>query len=234
MTRGFREKSAQYRAVTKNRRAMRARGVERYEVRGLARDKALIRDLARGYRSHVRAAAKRKGRGLALAQVFAAGWRRLVHEAAIRPGPQNRPWMKYLLDTTILSEGTKPVPSDAVAKWVLDQRDDTLFMASFSLAEIERGVLERAAGRKRNELEAWFRGPQGPKALFAGRILPFDERAAAEWARIMAEGTAAGRPRSATDMIIAATAAANACTVVTLNDRDFRGAVPVINPLARA
>jgi predicted nucleic acid-binding protein len=70
-----------------------------------------------------------------------------------------------------------------------------------------------------------------PKALFAGRILPFDERAAAEWARIMAEGTATGRPRSAIDMIIAATAAANGCTVATLNDRDFRGAVATFNPM---
>jgi hypothetical protein len=47
MTKGFREKSAQYRAVAKNRRAMRARGIERYEVRGLASDKALIRELAK-------------------------------------------------------------------------------------------------------------------------------------------------------------------------------------------
>ena len=43
---GFREKSAPYRAVVKNRKALRARGMERFEVRGLARDKGLIRALA--------------------------------------------------------------------------------------------------------------------------------------------------------------------------------------------
>jgi predicted nucleic acid-binding protein len=47
----------------------------------------------------------------------------------------------------------------------------------------------------------------------------------------MREGTQAGRPRGTTDMIIAATAAANGCTVVTLNDRDFRDAVPTLNPM---
>ena len=47
----------------------------------------------------------------------------------------------------------------------------------------------------------------------------------------MAEGTAAGGPRSAADMINAATAA-NSCTVVTADYRDFRGAVNCFNPLS--
>jgi len=47
MPKGFRERSAQYRAVVKNRRAMRARGMSRFEVRGLNRDKPLIRNLAK-------------------------------------------------------------------------------------------------------------------------------------------------------------------------------------------
>ena len=53
-------------------------------------------------------------------------------------------------------------------------------------------------------LEAWFTGPDGPQAFFAGRVLPFDEKAGLIWARLMADGTAKGRPRSALDMIIAA------------------------------
>lgn len=47
MPKGFREKSAQYRAVVKNRRSMRARGLSRFEVRGLAGDKELVRSLAK-------------------------------------------------------------------------------------------------------------------------------------------------------------------------------------------
>ena len=39
----------------------------------------------------------------------------------------------------------------------------------------------------------------------------------------MAEGKAEGRPRSALDMIIAAIAEANDCTVVTDNDKGFTG-----------
>jgi len=44
-------------------------------------------------------------------------------------------------------------------------------------------------------LDAWFSGPEGPQALFADRILPFDDRAALVWARLMAEAKAAGRPQ---------------------------------------
>ncbi len=51
--------------------------------------------------------------------------------------------------------------------------------------------------------------------MFAGRVLPFDEKAGLVWARLMAEGKAMGRPRSALDMIIAAVAEANECVVVT-------------------
>jgi predicted nucleic acid-binding protein len=45
-----------------------------------------------------------------------------------------------------------------------------------------------------------------------------------------AEGTVAGRPRSALDMIIAAIAESNICTVVTDNERDFVG-IDTINPI---
>ena len=98
---------------------------------------------------------------------------------------------------------------------------------------IRRGVLETQAGRKCDRLEAWFAGPEGPSALFAGRILPFDEKAGVVWARLMAEGTARGRPRNALDMIIAATAQANDCIVVTDNEWDFTD-VEFINPLRRS
>ena len=34
----------------------------------------------------------------------------------------------------------------------------------------------KKAGKPR-KLDAWLAGPKGPRALFAGRFLPFDERA---------------------------------------------------------
>jgi predicted nucleic acid-binding protein len=140
---------------------------------------------------------------------------------------------RYVIDTNIISNITKPLPSEALAAWLADQADQDLFIASLTVAEIRRGLLEKPPGKRRRELERWFAGPDGPQALFAGRVLAFDEAAVLIWARLMAEGTATGRPRSALDMIIAAVAEANDCIVVTDNEKDFAG-VKIVNPLRSA
>jgi len=137
---------------------------------------------------------------------------------------------RYLLDTNILSNVVKPQPSEQLLGWWAEQRDADLFIASLTVAEIRRGILEKPPGRKRDTLEAWFSGSEGPQALFAGRILSFDDKAGLIWARLMADGKAAGRPRSGLDMIVAAVAGANDCVVVTDNEKDFSG-IQFVNPL---
>ncbi len=137
---------------------------------------------------------------------------------------------RYLLDTNIISNATKPAPSQPLVDWLSEQRDDELFISSVTIAEIWRGILEKPKGKKRDELEKWFSGPEGPQSLFAGRVLPFDEAVALAWARLMAEGKSSGRPRSALDMIVAAIAESNKCVVVTDNEKDFHG-IPILNPM---
>ena len=140
---------------------------------------------------------------------------------------------RYLLDTNIISNVTKPAPSKSLLAWMAEQADEDLFISSLTIAEIWRGVLEKPAGRKRDQLEAWFTGPEGPSALFAGRVLPFDEKAGLVWARLMADGEAKGRSRNALDGIIAAIAQANNCVVATENEKDFVD-TEFINPLRMA
>lgn len=137
---------------------------------------------------------------------------------------------RHLLDTNIISNATKPAPSAALAAWMTEQADDDLFISTLTIAEIWRGVLEKPRGKKRKELERWFFGLDGPQALFAGRILPFDEKAGLVWARLMADGTGSGRPRNPLDMIIAAIAEANDCVLVTDNEKDFVG-LKIVNPM---
>lgn len=138
--------------------------------------------------------------------------------------------VRYLLDTNIVSNVLKPVPSPELAGWMERQADESLFVSALTVAELRRGMLLLPAGRRRRELESWFAGSSGPQALFSGRILSFDETAAEIWARLMAEGSARGRPRSGLDMIIAATAVANDCIMVTADEKDFTG-VTIVNPM---
>lgn len=140
---------------------------------------------------------------------------------------------RYLLDTNIISNVVKPQPSESLLAWMSAQRDEDLFIASLTVAEICRGILEMPLGKKRDALDTWFSGSEGPQALFVGRILSFDDNAGLIWARLMAEGKAVGRPRSGLDMIVAAVAAANQCVVVTNNEKDFAG-LPIVNPIREA
>jgi hypothetical protein len=137
---------------------------------------------------------------------------------------------RYLLDTNILSNATKPEPSASLLAWLAVQADGDLYIATLTLAEIWYGIQDLPGGRKRRSLEKWFAGPEGPQALFAGRILPFDEKAALIWGHLMAEGNRQGRPRSALDMILLAIAETNGCMVVTDNEEHFIG-LPHINPM---
>ena len=61
--------------------------------------------------------------------------------------------MKYLLDTNIVSKAAKPAPSQSLLAWMSEQNDEDLCIASLTVAEIRRGILEKPAGKRRDQLE---------------------------------------------------------------------------------
>lgn len=137
---------------------------------------------------------------------------------------------RYLLDTNIISNVTKPAPSASLLAWMSGQRDEDLFISTLTVGEIWRGLLAMPGGSRQDRVKTWFNGPEGPLSLFDGRVLSFDVQASLRWAKLMADGAARGQPRSALDMIVAAIALANDCIVVTDNEKDFTG-LDFINPL---
>ncbi|MGA2569756.1 MAG: PIN domain-containing protein [Terracidiphilus sp.] len=139
---------------------------------------------------------------------------------------------RYLLDTNIISNPIKPAPSPSLIAWLEDQADEDLYTSSLNLAEIWDGILQLPPGKKRRELEKWFTGPRGPQAFFRDRLLAFDDAAALVWGRLMSDGVNAGRPRDPIDMIVAATAEANGCIIVTDNEKHFAG-LKFMNPMRR-
>src|SRR5260370_22033809 len=60
-------------------------------------------------------------------------------------GSQGRPVTRYLLDTNIISNVVKPRPSEALIAWMEHRDDEDLFIASLTLAEIRRGLVEKPA-----------------------------------------------------------------------------------------
>lgn len=127
--------------------------------------------------------------------------------------------MNYLVDTNVISELTKPLPNPAVVRWLAESDEDRVFLSVISLAEIRRGIALMDSGRRRDQLEAWFRieVPQ----RFERRLIGVDREIAERWGDVIAASRRRGIGLSAMDGFLAATAQAHNLTLVTRNLRDF-------------
>jgi predicted nucleic acid-binding protein len=134
--------------------------------------------------------------------------------------------VRYLLDTNILSELRKGPQADTkVRTWDASTDADERFTSVIVFAELMKGAQLR--GRKDvgggAALDRWI---ERVVAEFQDRILPVDLAVASVWARLMAQ-----RSRPPIDMLIAATAIAHGCILVTRNVSDFEeSGARLLNP----
>ncbi len=137
-----------------------------------------------------------------------------------------------ILDTNVVSEPLKLEPNPAVLNW-LDAHDPaTFYITAINLAELMAGVEIMPSGRRREALAQAL--TRQVTALFEGRILDFDAKAAEAFAKTTAGAQAQGNPIGFADCAIAAIARAKGFAVATRNVRDFRGTdVEVIDPWAQ-
>ena len=136
--------------------------------------------------------------------------------------------MSFLLDTNAVSEWVKPRPNSGLIGWMESTDEDRVFISVISLAELRYGVERLAAGSRRRRLEEWL-GRELP-LRFEGRILPVDTNVAEVWGKTVSRSEAAGRPISATDAFLAATAETHELTLVTRNISDFPLLKAVLSP----
>jgi toxin FitB len=134
-----------------------------------------------------------------------------------------------ILDTNVVSELMRPVPSPALPKSLSKYSADELFTTSITLAEIFYGIEILPAGKRKNDLLA------GAERLFysvlENRILPFDEAAAQHFPHIAASRRKRGRPIAELDAQIAAIASLHGSVLATRNTAEFEGCgVRVVNP----
>ncbi len=134
-----------------------------------------------------------------------------------------------ILDTNVLSEVSKPLPSRKVVEWLADQDGAFVFLTAITQAEVLYGVELLPAGKRRTRL-----AEQVQKLFeqdFSGRILPFDTDAAQLFAKIVATRAAAGRPIAQADAMIAAIAKARGAVFATRNVADFElCGIRLVNP----
>jgi hypothetical protein len=138
--------------------------------------------------------------------------------------------MKYLLDTNIISESSKPGPEARCAAW-LEAHHHDCGLSTVTLAELRYGVERLPEGKRKRALA---RKLDFLRHDYREKVLAFDEDAAAEWGRHLARleqqfGNGILEQVDYPDTQIAAIALANGLTVVTKNARDFP-TLATVNP----
>ncbi len=137
--------------------------------------------------------------------------------------------MRYLLDTNVVSEPTRPRPNQHVQQWLRTQPAFDLAISVLTLGELQKGYVLLPPERRKPKLARWI-DTDLPRQ-FSGRVLPVDEPIALEWGRLAAEGRRRGRALPVVDGLLLATAAVHGLTLVTPNKADCadRG-VAVLDP----
>jgi len=134
-----------------------------------------------------------------------------------------------VIDTNVLSETLKPVPSDVVLGWLASQEPMSVFMTTITQAEVLYGVELLPAGKRRTRLHSAIEDLLA--SIFQGRILSFDEDSARAFSKIVAHRQSMGRPISQFDAMIASICRSRRAAIATRNVDDFAHCgVPVINP----
>lgn len=136
-----------------------------------------------------------------------------------------------LVDTNVISEIMRAVPSAAVVGWLNGQRPGSLYVSAVTIGEIEFGLRMLPAGSRRSRLKDQFE--RFVALAFVQRILAFDEPCARAYGEIMGLRRELGRPMSVPDGQIAAIARTNGLGIATRNTRDFEECgVALIDPFA--
>ena len=134
-----------------------------------------------------------------------------------------------ILDTNVLSEALRPLPSGVVVRWLAAQEPEAVFTTAITQAEVLYGIELLPPGKRRLRLSAAIEKMFAQE--FQGRILPFDDEAARAFAKIVADRDAAGRPIAQFDAMIAAIARSRHAAVATRNTADFeRCGIQLIHP----
>ena len=139
--------------------------------------------------------------------------------------------MKYLLDTSVLSEIRKKNGEARVKAFVDSLQEEEIYISVISIGEICFGIEKLPDGPKKDELFIWF--TQKLPERFGNRLIALDADIMVEWGKLQAQTQ---RTLPVFDSLIAASALARRLTVVTRNINDFERieGLSLLNPWVEA
>jgi predicted nucleic acid-binding protein len=137
--------------------------------------------------------------------------------------------LNYLLDTCVISELIKPKPNSKVIKWLRSCQEESLFLSSLTIGEIQKGISRLPNSRKKIKLQNWL----GSELIqrFDERVLGIDFRVAQKWGEIQASSENDRIKMPVIDSLIASIGIVFDMTVVTRNTADMKNSgVRLFNP----
>lgn len=138
-----------------------------------------------------------------------------------------------VLDTTVICELMHPRAEPRVVAWTDGQHAGEIYLTAVTTAELRHGVARLPDGRRKSELAERIQRTFDDD--FTGRILPFDDDAAAHYADIVTHREQRGLPISKADAQIAAICRHHGAGLATRNTKDFtHTGIEVIDPWGAA
>ena len=134
-----------------------------------------------------------------------------------------------VLDTNVISELMHPRADPDVVAWVDEQAVNEVCLTAVTAAELRYGVARLPDGHRKTDLADRVR--RAIEEDFTGRVLPFNEEAAAHYADIVVNRERRGMAISMADAQIAAICRNHSAGLVTRNTKDFtHTGIDVIDP----
>src|SRR5882757_6870273 len=127
----------------------------------------------------------------------------------------------FLLDTNCISELVRSKPEPRVMDWMRAADERLLYLGVLTLGEIRKGAAILPQSKRRTYLESWLE--LDLQVRFSGRVLDIDKAVSDRWGWLTAEAQRRGKPLSAIDGLLAATAIHHNLTIVSRNTSDFAG-----------
>lgn len=137
--------------------------------------------------------------------------------------------MKYLLDTSVVSELISIQPNPAVLDFVDSLDQENIYLSAITVGEIAKAIKLLPDTPRKRDLEKWLR--EDLLVRFEGRVIPLDADIFIRWGELSATLERIGITQPAIDSLIAATVLAHHMVLVTVNESDFENTgVEIVNP----
>jgi toxin FitB len=137
--------------------------------------------------------------------------------------------VNYILDTNVISELVAARPDPRVVNWINSVDSSQVFLSVIAIGEIKKGVEKLPDSDRKVKLDQWLH--EDLWVRFENQLLAIDPETMLIWGRLIARLEAVGRPISAIDSLLAATALQWQHTLVTRNAAHFAlTGVSLLNP----